>query len=244
MEGNAGLTVLILVAATLYSSVGQAGASGYLAAMGWMGVPADVMKPAALLLNVVVATIATVRFYQAGALSWSMLWPFALGSIPMAFIGGAIYLPNRIYHPAVGAVLLVAAIRMLYSAYTREAPAPRPVSREMAVLAGAIIGLLSGLTGTGGGIFLSPLLMMMGWATMREAAGISVAFVLLNSIAALAGNFTSVRYLPEEIGIWAVAAAIGGIIGAELGSRRLAPRTLHYLLAVVLIVAAGKMILG
>lgn len=238
------LTLLILAAAALYASVGQAGASGYLAAMAIMGVSSEVMKPAALVLNVVVATIATARFYQAGAISWSLLWPLIVGSVPLAFVGGAIHLPGRVYNPAVGVILLATALRMIYLAYSHAAPEPRAAPRWAAVMAGAGIGLISGLTGTGGGIFVAPLIASMGWASPRETAGASAAFVLANSLAGLAGNVASVQYLPPEIKAWAVAAAIGGLIGAELGSRKLAPQTLSYLLAAVLIVAALKMIVS
>jgi hypothetical protein len=211
--------------------------------MALMGVSPDVMKPAALVLNVLVASIATVRFYRAGYFSWFTLWPFVAASIPMSFVGGAIHLPSDVYRPIVGAVLLFAAARLAVSTYRGAAAAERRAPVWAAGLAGAIIGLLSGLTGTGGGIFLSPLLLLMGWADMRHTAGVSAAFVLANSIAGLAGNVASVRYLPAEIALWAPVAAAGGLIGAELGSRRLAPATLRYLLAVVLVVAGGKMIL-
>jgi len=236
------LAAMFLVAAILYSSVGHAGASGYLAAMALMGISPEVMKPAALVLNVVVGTIATARFYRAGLISWSVLWPFVVTSIPLAFVGGAIQLPTDVYKPIVGVALLVAAARLAVSTYRRIA---RPVRRAplwAAALAGGIIGLLSGLTGVGGGIFLSPLLLLLAWADTRETAGVSAGFVLANSVSGLAGNLASVQHLPAEIALWAPVAAVGGIIGAELGSRRLAPATLRYLLAVVLVVAGGKMI--
>lgn len=242
MDATQVLTVLIFLAAILYASVGQAGASGYLAAMALVGVSADVMKPAALLLNVVVSAIAVTRFRRAGAISWPLLWPFVIGSLPMAFIGGAIYLPAEIYHPAVGLVLVATGLRMLYSAYAHEQHAPQAISREMAVLVGAVIGLVAGLTGTGGGIMLAPLLIVTGWAGSREAAGTAAAFILVNSLAGLAGNLANMRYLPQEVGLWAVAAGIGGFVGAELGSRYLAPRTLHFLLAIVLLVAGVKLL--
>jgi hypothetical protein len=243
MSDIAGLTVLIFLAAVLYSSVGHAGASGYLAAMALVGISADVMKPTALVLNIIVATIATARFYQAGCFSWPLLWPFAIGSIPMSFVGGAIHLPSYIYKPAVGAVLLFAAVRLAMTALRANSVQPNPAPLPAAVGSGAGIGLLSGLTGTGGGIFLSPLLLFTGWADTRATAGVSAAFVLVNSIAGLAGNLASVQFLPPQIGYWALAAAAGGLIGAELGSRRLATATLRYLLAVVLVVAACKLML-
>lgn len=241
MNGAVVLTCLIFAVALLYSSVGHAGASGYLAAMALMGVSASVMKPAALVLNIIVASIATVRFYQAGCFSWPTLWPFIIGAIPLSFVGGAIQLPSHIYKPVVGCVLLFAALRLVNSAVKGQSAATKQAPIWAAIVSGAIIGLLAGLTGTGGGIFLSPLLLFLGWAEIRETAGVTAAFVLVNSIAGLAGNLASVKYLPSEIGVLAIAAAVGGIIGSELGSRRLAPVTLRYLLAAVLFVAGCKM---
>ena len=235
---------MIFFAAILYSSVGHAGASAYLAAMALMGVTPDVMKPTALCLNIVVATIGTIRFAQAGHFAWEVFWPFAITSIPCAFIGGALHLPYPYYKAAVGAVLIFAAARIVYSATKHRQEKLRPLPFFPALIAGAMIGLLAGLTGVGGGIFLSPLLLLANWAEMRTTAAVSVAFILANSAAGLAGNLASVQYLPLQIPIWAVAAGVGGIIGSELGSRRFAPIVLRYLLAAVLILAGYKMIFG
>jgi uncharacterized membrane protein YfcA len=236
------LAVLIFITAILYSSVGHAGASGYLAAMALMNVPAEVMKPTALVLNVAVGTIATIRFAHAGFFSWSVFWPFAIASIPFSFLGGAIRLPSHYYRTAVGVVLLFAAVRLLFSAIKKDQPKTKRVPVLAALIAGAAIGFLAGLTGTGGAIFLSPLLLLAHWADVRECAGVSAAFVLTNSIAGLAGNLASVHSLPAQISYLAVTAVVGGIIGSELGSRRLAPVVLRYLLAAVLTVASCKMI--
>jgi len=236
--------VLIFVAAVLYSSVGQAGASGYLAVMALCGVTAAVMKPTALTLNVLVATIVTARFARAGCFSWSLLWPFAIASVPMSFIGGAVSLPANIYNPIVGAI-------MLFAAYLLHRTAPAATSVEMparsmplpsALASGAGIGLLSGLTGSGGGIFLTPLLLFRNWAGAKESAGVSAAFILVNSLAGLAGNVSGLKALPDAVPYWAVAAAIGGLVGAELGSRRLSDLTLRRLLMVVLVVAGVKLL--
>ena len=240
------LAALIFLAALLYSSVGHAGASGYLAAMALFGVSAQVMKPTALSLNLLVATIATVQFIRAGSFSWPRFWPFALGSIPLAFLGGAMHVPGSLYKPLVGIVLLFGAVQLVRSSLQRneagheKVVAPNPI---IAVLCGAGIGLLAGLTGTGGGIFLSPLLLFMGWAQMRGTAGVSAAFILVNSAAGLAGNWASVRALPPAIPVWAIAAVLGGVIGSHFGSRRLGNRTLRRLLAIVLVVAGLKLIL-
>ena len=237
------LTALILVAALLYSSVGHAGASGYLASLALLGIAPAVMKPTALTLNILVATIATVKFYRAGCFSWRLLLPFAVASIPFAFIGGYITLPGHAYKTIVGVILLFAAYRLFRVAH--KAAEQIEVSRIplwAALLSGAIIGLLSGLTGTGGGIFLSPLLLFMGWAETRATSGVSAAFILVNSIAGLLGNVSSVGALSSSIFVFAPAAIIGGYIGAEYGSKRIAGANLRRLLAVVLIIAGLKLI--
>lgn len=236
------LTLLIFAAALLYSSVGHAGASGYLAAMALFGLAPAVMKPTALTLNLVVATVGTIRFARAGHFDWKIFAPFAALSIPMAFIGGMMKLPVTTYKFILGAVLLFAAWRLVVK--PAAVGGLKPVSIPQALLFGAGLGLLSGLTGVGGGIFLSPLLLFLGWAEVRKTAGVSVAFILVNSAAGLLGHLASVKNIPAEIAWWAPAALLGGLIGAELGSRRLAPLTMRRLLSVVLIVAGVKMLLG
>lgn len=246
MESVLLLTVLVFAAAILYSSVGHAGASGYLAAMALVGVAPETMKPAALALNILVASIATVRYYRAGYFYWSAFWPFVIGSVPLAFVGGAITLPHHLYQPAVGLVLLYAAYR-LFGATTKKAGPIRERGVDVpvapAVASGGAIGLLSGLTGTGGGIFLSPLLLFTGWAGTRPTSGASAAFILANSVAGLAGNLASVQNLPAELPYLAVAAGLGGLIGSELGSRRLGNVGIRRALAAVLVVAGLKLIL-
>jgi hypothetical protein len=234
------LVGLIFSAAVLYSSVGHAGASGYLAAMALVGVAPAVMKPTALTLNILVATIATVKFYRAGCFSWEILWPFALASVPFAFVGGAISLPSAYYKPLLGVILLYAAARLLF--VTQLLSAARPIPLWAAIISGMGIGLLSGLTGVGGGIFLSPLLLFMGWAETRQTSGVSATFILLNSVAGLLGHISSVAALPQAIPVLATAALFGGLFGADYGSRRLGNMTIRRLLAVVLVVAGVKMI--
>jgi uncharacterized membrane protein YfcA len=239
------LAILIFAAAILYSSVGHAGASGYLAAMALVGVAPDVMKPTALALNILVATIATVRFYRAGYFYWSALWPFVIGSIPLAFVGGAITLPGYIYKPAVGIVLLYAAVRLVRSTMKDASSGTvTDVSIPLvpALLSGGVIGLLSGLTGTGGGIFLSPLLLFTGWAATKPTSGASAAFILANSVAGLAGNVASVQNLPDALPVWAAVAAVGAFIGTQLGTRRLQGDGIRRALAAVLIIAGLKLI--
>jgi hypothetical protein len=236
------LSALIFLAAILYSSVGHAGASGYLAAMALLGVAPGVMKPTALTLNILVALIATVKFYRAGCFSWPLFWPFAVASIPLAYLGGSLSLPGTLYKQIVGLILLCSAYQLVRTAHTTVSTESAAISLPFALSAGAGIGLLSGLTGTGGGIFLSPLLLFTGWAETKQSSGVSAAFILVNSIAGLLGVFSQAFLLPPAIPLWATAAVAGGLLGAEYGSRRLATPTLRRLLAVVLVIAGGKLI--
>ena len=235
------LPLAFLVAATLYSSVGHAGASGYLAAMAFLGVPTPLMRPTALVLNLLVASIASIRFGRAGFFRWSLFWPFALGSIPFAFIGGAIALPGHWYRTLVGIVLWLAAARLVLDWRVSRDAIHEP-ARIVAVLCGAGVGFLAGLTGTGGGIFLSPILLFMGWAETRETGGVAAVFILVNSAAGLAGNPASIQHLPPQLPLWAGAAVAGGLIGSELGSRRIGTPMFRRLLGLVLIVAGAKLV--
>jgi uncharacterized membrane protein YfcA len=235
------LSGCIFAVALLYSSVGHGGASGYLAVMALWGLAPKDMRPTALLLNICVAAIAAVRFARAGCFSWRMFWPFAAASIPFAFLGGALSLPASIYRAVVGAVLLFAAFQLAWRKQTQDAvTAGIPIAPALAC--GSVIGLLSGLTGIGGGIFLGPLLVLMGWAGPRQQAGVVAPFVLVNSIAGIGGDLANVGFLPGAAGYLVPAGALGGIIGSSLGSRRLAGQTLRYLLAAVLVIASAKFV--
>jgi uncharacterized protein len=235
------ITILIFAAALLYSSVGHAGASGYLAVMALFSLAPGVMKPTALVLNILVATIATIKYYRADCFSWSIFWPFAAASIPFSFAGGFISLPGYVYKPIVGLILLYAAFRLFRVNSTNPIGGLKSIPLWSALIFGASIGILSGLTGTGGGIFLSPLLLFMGWAEIRQTSGVSSAFILVNSIAGLLGHLSSIATLPAALPIWSIAAMIGGYAGAEYGSKRLGNITLRRLLALVLVIAGLKM---
>lgn len=235
------LLAAIAAAAALYSSVGHGGASGYLAAMALFGVSAALMKPSALVMNIVVAGLVFARLWRAGFFDAGLFWPFALGSVPTAFIGGAWQLHSRVYQYLVGATLLVAAWRLLLTSH--EPPTRAAPSLAVALPVGAVLGFFSGLTGVGGGIFLSPLLLFLRWANMRTTAAVSAAFILINSVAGLAGLFSTGTNLPRGL-TWMTLAAFGGaVVGSELAVRRLAPVRLRQLLGVVLIIAAIKMFL-
>jgi uncharacterized membrane protein YfcA len=232
----------LALAAFLYASVGHGGASGYLAVMSFAGLAPATMKPAALALNVVVAGIGSWKYLRAGAFDWKVFWPFAVVSIPMAYLGGALHVPAGVFKPLVGLALLFAAWRMLLSTRQLEV-ARRELKLAPALLAGASIGLLSGLTGVGGGIFLSPLILLMGWAGTRETSGIAALFILMNSLAGLAGH-GDLSALPADFPLWMAVVALLGWLGAEFGSRRLRLPMIRRLLALVLALAGAKMVLS
>jgi uncharacterized protein len=241
-----GLGVAFLIIATLYASVGQAGASGYLATMGLAGLDPTMMKPTALALNVVVAVIGTIQFGLAKRFSWRTFYPFAVLGFPFSVVGGAINLPSYVYFPVVGVILLLAAAQLAWSAMKKVAvkEPPRVPPFPPALLTGAGIGFASGVTGTGGGVFLAPVILIMNWVEVRRAAAVSAAYNLLNSIAALAGAYATLNRLPAPLPWWLIAVGVGGIIGTTVGSRYLPDRMLRYLLAIVLVVSGLKLILS
>jgi uncharacterized protein len=235
----------MLVAAFGYASVGHGGASAYLAAMALAGVAPPEMRPIALLLNVLVSSLATWKFYRAGYFRWRLFWPFAVVSIPLAYVGGAITLPGQAYKILVGVVLLYAAWQLWRSGRaTGEMRELREPPLAWAMLIGAAMGLLAGLTGVGGGIFLSPLLLMLGWAGTKQTSAVAAPFILVNSIAGLAAiAVAKSAALPAYVWILVPAVLVGGWLGAEYGSRRFANPVVRRVLAVVLALAGAKMVL-
>lgn len=231
----------MFLAAMLYSSVGHAGASAYLALMALFNLAPAVMRPTALVLNILVASIVSARFTLAGLFRWRVLWPFLIGAVPLAFFGGSIHLPGSIYRPIVGVVLLIAAVRLLLpqKLHLKETVAPPVVP---AILGGGAIGFLSGLTGTGGGIFLSPLILFMSWAETRTVSGVAAVFILCNSTAGLLGNLSVVGSLPPELPYYAAATVIGALTGATLGVKRLPGPVILKALGVVLTIAGLKLV--
>lgn len=235
----------MLAAAFLYASVGHGGASAYLAVMAVAGVAPAEMRPIALQLNVLVSTIATYKFCRAGYFRWRLFWPFAALSVPAAYLGGAITLPTTAYKVVVGLVLLYAAWQLWWTARrSDESRSPRDVPIVLALVIGGALGILSGLTGVGGGIFLSPLLLIMGWAGTKETSAVSAPFILVNSLAALAAGLVKNPALPADY-VWLLMATVlvGGWLGAEYGSRRFANPIVRRLLAVALAVAGSKMVI-
>jgi uncharacterized protein len=235
------IILAVFVVATLYSSVGHGGASGYLAVMALLAVSSEITRPTALLLNVFVASIAFVQFYRAGHFDWKIFLPFAFGSVPLAFVGGSIHLPTAAYKIILGVCLILAAIRLALNLKS-DAAETRAPQIWLCFLIGGILGFVSGLVGVGGGVFLTPILLLMRWTETKKAAGISALFILVNSISGLAGNYAQVLKLPAAVYVWITAAIVGGVIGATLGSYRFNSLVLRRVLALGLIISGAKLI--
>jgi uncharacterized protein len=239
------LAVALAIIATLYSAAGQAGGTGYVAALGLAGIALETIKPSALALNVLVSGIGCIRFYRAGLFAWRNAYPFGVLGLPFSFIGGALHLPPSIYQPVVGAMLFVAGVQMIMAApataaLDQSAPSAPPFVASMVV--GGIIGFASGVTGIGGGIFLAPVVLALGWAKTRETAATSAVFNFINSSAGLLGAWAILPSLPAQLPVWLVSAGLGGLLGSRLGLGHLTPRMLRVLLAALLLLAATRML--
>lgn len=237
------LAAAFTLIAALYATVGHAGASGYIAAMTLFGVAPTTIRPVALALNVLVAGVGVWRFQRARLIDWSRLWPFVAGSVPAAYFAAKSLHSPQLIRPALAFVLACAAVALWWNARatTPAGAAARAPNPLVAALSGAVIGVLSGLTGTGGAIFLSPLLLLARWSETRAASGLATAFVLANSLAGLAGLSKSATAFPTAMPVWLGAVAIGALLGARLGTGSLPTAALRRVLAVVLVIAAAKL---
>jgi uncharacterized membrane protein YfcA len=235
------LIICIVTVAVLYSCVGHGGASGYIAVMTIFGLSSIAIKPTALVLNILVSFIASVQFYRAGYFRWSVFWRFAITSIPFAFIGGSFILPAYFYKYIVVLILWFSAVQLFVRPVVQTNKIRLP-SIPISLLVGAVLGLLSGLIGVGGGIFLSPLLILMGWAGNKETAAVSAFFILANSCSGLAGYVNGNHTIPPYAFNFALAAASGGLMGSYLGSRQLPAMSVQKILSVVLVIAGYKVL--
>ena len=235
---------LIYIGAILYSSVGHGGASSYIAIMSLMGTPIASIKPIGLILNIIVSSIASYRFIKNKLFNLKIFIPVVLGSIPAAFMGGYLHLPSEVYRVLVGTILIFAGFQFLFDIFQYfKKKSNQPVNFIFGLFAGVIIGFISGLTGTGGGIFLSPLIVFLGWTSVKGASGTAAAFILFNSISGLLGNVTSVSLISNTIFLYAFAVIGGVLIGTQLGIKILNEHHMKNVLGVVLIVAGFKFII-
>lgn len=235
------LALCLMAGAVLFTSVGHGGASAYIALMALFGLNAAVIRPTALVLNILVTSFSSVRYLKAGLFDWRTLWPVLLGAIPFAFLGGSLTLPGHFYKPLVGFVLLFSGLRLLMPDMIRKLPDGRLIPIYLGIPLGALIGFLAGLTGTGGGIFLSPVLIFSGWADVRKASGITTVFILCNSIAGLAGNLSSLLAVGHQTFLFAAAVLVGAVIGTQFGITSFAKATILKALGLVLLIAAAKL---
>jgi uncharacterized membrane protein YfcA len=240
------LGALFFLVAVLYSSVGHAGASGYIASMALLGFAPEAVRPTALALNLLVGGIGLFRWWRGGHVRWRNVLPFVVASAPAAFFAAQVDLAQDSYSLLLGAILLVAALGVFHGARRAEHSDAETAGRDVpwlpGLLVGAAIGVLSGLTGTGGAIFLTPLLLFARWMPTRDASGTSVAFVWINSLTGLAGLLHASGTLPRALPAWLIVVAIGALLGSQLGLRWLPVKGLRYALSLVLLVAAGKLL--
>ena len=234
--------LLLFIVALLYASVGHGGASGYLALMAIYGFAPEVMKPTALILNLFVSLTSFILFYKGGHFKWKLFLPFALASIPLSFLGGTIALDAHIYKKVLGIILLFPVARFFLYPNTDDKDLTT-ANLAVSLVVGASIGFLSGLIGIGGGIILSPILLLLNWTNQKQTAAISALFIFVNSLSGLAGQIShGIHIQPQMLSFVAVAFA-GGIVGSWLGSLKFNQQVLKYTLAVVLLMASVKLIL-
>lgn len=235
---------LCFLVALLYSSVGHGGASGYLALFALLGVATPAIAPAALLLNILVATTSFLRYRASGFFSLQLLLPFIVLSIPAAFLAGRIALPQHWFSLLLGGALLLSALRIIFFDAPQQEIHP-PAKRTLwsvGLVLGAALGSLAGLTGIGGGVFLSPVLLLAGWADLKRTAATASAFIIVNSLSGLAGNLTRTSLDLTSVLPLAATVVVGGVLGSYLGAARLSARKLQLALAIVLLIASAKLL--
>ncbi len=234
--------ILLFLVAMVYAAVGHGGASGYLALMALFNMAPAQMKPTALLLNLFVSLTAFIQYYRGGHFRWSLFWPLALASVPFAYLGGLIVVDDHLYKKILGVLLLLPVARFWF--FQKMEPTEfRDADWRLSLLAGAVIGLLSGMIGIGGGILLSPVLLLLQWSSQKQTAAISAIFIFVNSMAGLAGQLTRGITFSQDMVLYVCLAFAGGLVGAWMGALRFRQEMLRNVLALVLLVAAVKLIL-
>ncbi|MFN0050051.1 MAG: sulfite exporter TauE/SafE family protein [Cytophagales bacterium] len=236
------IPLLLLIVAFLYSSVGHGGASGYLAVLSLFSIAPTEMKSTSLILNIIVSLLAFYHYYRAGYFDWRLFAFFAITSVPFSFLGSNIPISDELYKKLLGIILVFPTIKLMGISPIANGNEIKPPKLIISLLVGAIIGFLSGMLGIGGGILLSPLILLMGWAGMKQTAAISALFIFVNSMAGLSGLYLNGINLNSNMYIWIIVALIGGYAGSFFGSKKFDNRLLKYLLAFVLSIASLKLI--
>jgi hypothetical protein len=242
MSDQASLAVIIAAIALLYATAGQAGGTAFLAVMALAGFPAEQMRPTALLLNIVAAGYATIWLQRAGAIDWRLLGRFLVAALPAAFAGGLVVLGSGLYLVLTG-VLLLAAAGLMVLKRDADTAGGQQTATGPALLAGAATGFLAGLTGIGGGAFLAPLIIALGWASPRQVAGLSAPYILANSLVGFAGVTIAGQRVASGIATYAIAALIGAAMGSAIATRVMTNRLTRYMLALILAFAGVRLLL-
>jgi hypothetical protein len=242
LNSNVFFLLLIFVIAFLYASVGHGGASGYLAVMALFSFTPSLMKSSALLLNIFVSLIAFYQYYKGGYLKWKLFLPFAIGSIPASFIGSLITIDAILYKRIIG-LLLIFPILLLLNVIGKSSNEIKDVKVRLALLIGVSIGVLSGMIGIGGGIILSPIILMLHWGNIKQTACVSALFIFVNSISGLIGLVSKGEIINSQIYVWVLIALTGGYLGAYYGRNKFSNLSLKRILAVALIIASIKLII-
>lgn len=242
MPELAGLLCILLIVSFLYSSIGHGGASGYIAVLSILGMSHEIIRPSALVLNVFVASISFIQYYRGGHFNWKLFYPFALLSVPMAYLGSFVDLDPTWYKRIIGICLVIAVLRIIGLFQPKDEAVSKPAPLIIVLIIGAVLGFLSGMIGIGGGIILSPIILIFGWGNLKETAAVSALFIVVNSIAGIIGLLGQHVLWPHELPYWIIVTILGGFFGAYWGSKKAENKTLKHVLAVVLLFAAFKLI--
>ncbi|WP_231489737.1 sulfite exporter TauE/SafE family protein [Pedobacter sp. Leaf170] len=232
---------LLFIVAFLYASVGHGGASGYLALMAIFSISPLIMKPTALLLNLFVSSVSFIQFYRGRHFKWKIFWPFALASVPLSFLGGTMATDSNLYKKILGVLLLIPVIRFFFFKNT-EPKDFKAANFALSLIIGGIIGLLSGMIGIGGGIILSPILLLLKWTDQKQTAAISAAFIFVNSVSGLGGQLVKGITFNQDMIAYVLVAFVGGCCGAYFGALKFPQSILKNVLACVLALAAYKLL--
>ena len=240
MEVDIVFLILLPVVAFLYAAVGHGGASGYLALMGLFSFSEELMKPTGLLLNLFVAAISFYHFWRSGYFNGRLFTYFVISSFPLAYLGGTLNIDAKVYKIILGVLLLFAIAKML-GLFGTERDEIRPVGWGTGLLVGGVIGFFSGLIGIGGGIILSPVILLFRWGKMKEAAAVSALFIWVNSAAGMTGQLTQGVVIDSQSWLFVMLAVLGGFAGGYFGSKIINNQGLRYVLSFVLILAVLKL---
>ncbi len=235
------LVAVIAAVSLLYATVGQAGGTAFVAVIAFAGLPASEMRPTALVLNIAAASYATWRLHRKDMIDWPFFTRIAVASLPAAFVGGMVVLESKPYFVLTGSLLIIAAVLMVLRRNAGNGVDHKPSPWHLSV-AGAGAGFLSGVSGVGGGVFLAPLLIVLGWASPQRAAYLSAPFILFNSLLGFGGVWIAGQVPAPATIVYGVGALAGSIVGTAIGLRWMSDRATRYVLAAILLFAGLRLL--